>query len=166
MLQTDLVAATAKAAALQEDLDEANAALETANDMVTALGTLIGDEMNPNPASVRGMLAQANLDLGQAKTDLQIAMDNSVDEMEIVRLTQAVTDAEGDRDSYKTMLNAANLELAEARAAKDLLEEEKEDKMASDMAKAVHMAIFWDQHRIDVGESNGCADGRSGGIVD
>ena len=132
MLQTDLDAATAKAAGLQEDLDEANTALmtaqadlmtangmvttlegqlETATDMVTALETLIGDEMNPDPASVRGMLAQANLDLEQARTDLQMAMDNSADEMEIARLTQAVTDAEGMRDGYKTMLDAANLEL-------------------------------------------------------
>ena len=59
----------------------------TANDMVTDLETLIGDEMNPDPASVRGMLAQANLDLEQARTDLQMAMDNSDDEMEIARLT-------------------------------------------------------------------------------
>ena len=132
MLQTDLDAAIAKAAALQEDLDEANADLETAeddlmtakddlmtanddlmtaNDMVTDLETLIGDEMNPDPASVRGMLAKANMDLEQARTDLQMAMDNSADEMEIAQLKQAVTDAEGERESYKTMLDAANLEL-------------------------------------------------------
>ena len=135
MLQTDLDAATAKAATLQEDLDEANAAL-------MALETLIGDEMNPDPASVRGMLAQANLDLGQARTDLQMAMDNSSDDkMEIAQLKQAVTDAEGERDSYKTMLDAANLELAAAEAAKDLLEAEKMAKVDSAMAKAVLEAI-------------------------
>ena len=134
MLQTDLDAATAKAAALQEDLDEANAAL-------IALETLIGDEMNPDPASVRGMLAQANLDLGQARTDLQMAMDNSDDEMEIAKLKQAVTDAEDMRDGYKTDLDEANLELLAAKEAKDTLETEKMDKADSDMAKEVLAAI-------------------------
>ena len=118
MLQTDLDAAIAKAAALQEDLDDANTDLETAeddlmtaNDMVTDLETLIGDETNPDPASVRGMLAQANKDLETARTDLQMAVDNSADVMEIDRLTKAVTAAEGMRDGYKTDLDAANLEL-------------------------------------------------------
>ena len=114
MLQTDLDAATAKAAALQEDLDEANAAL-------MALETLIGDEMNPDSASVRGMLAQANMDLEQARTDLQMAKDSD-DVMEIARLTQAVTDAEGERDSYKTMLDAANEKLEMVQADLDAVD--------------------------------------------
>ena len=126
MLQTDLDAAIAKAAALQDDLDEANADLETAEDDLI---------------SVRGMLDQANLDLEQARTDLEMAMDNSDDEMEIAKLKQAVTDAEGERNSYKTMLDAANLELAEAKAARDLLEAEKTAKADSDMATAVLDAI-------------------------
>ena len=152
----------------KDDLMTANDDLMTANDMVTDLETLIGDEMNPDPASVRGMLAKANMDLEQARTDLQMAMDNSADEMEIAQLKQAVTDAEGERESYKTMLDAANLELdgdgtteglnakvtrlegelktatdelALAEAAKNLLEEEKMAKADSDMAKAVLMAI-------------------------
>ncbi len=132
MLQTDLDAATAKAAGLQEDLDEANAALttaqtdlmtanglvtdlddqlETATGMVTALDMEIGDEDNPAPDSVRGMLAQANTDLEQARTDLQTAMDNSADEMKIDQLTKAVTAAETMRDSYKGKLDMAILEL-------------------------------------------------------
>ena len=111
MLQTDLDAAIAKAAALQEDLDEANADLETAeDDLMTA---------NDMVTSVRGMLDQANLDLAQARTDLQMAMDNSDDEMEIAQLKQAVTDAEGERENYKTMLVAATDELAEKQAEVD-----------------------------------------------
>ena len=133
MLQTDLDAAIAKAAALQEDLDEANADLETAeDDLMTA---------NDMVTSVRGMLDQANLDLEQARTDLQMAMDNSDDEMEIAQLKQAVTDAEGERNSYKTMLDAANLELAEAKAARDLLEAEKTAKADSDKAAEVLIAL-------------------------
>ena len=132
MLQTDLDAATAKAAGLQEDLDEANTALmtaqadlmtangmvtdlqgqlETANGMVTALETLIGEEMDPAADSLRGMLSQANIDLADARTALEMALDNSADEMEIARLTTAVTNAETMRDNYQTMLTAANLEL-------------------------------------------------------
>ena len=121
MLQTDLDAATAKAAALQEDLDEANAAL-------MALETLIGDEMNPDPASVRGMLAQANLDLGQARTDLQMAMDNSDDEMEIAQLKQAVTDAEGEVTRLKGELGVANARITEI------------EKLAADVLAAAALA--------------------------
>ena len=56
--------------------------------------------------------------------------------MEIDRLTKAVTDAEGERDTYKTMLETANLELTEAKEAKDLLEAEKMAKADSAMATA------------------------------
>ena len=113
MLQTDLDAATAKAAALQEDLDEANAAL-------MALETLIGDEMNPDPASVRGMLAQANLDLEQARTDLQMARTTQPMRMEIDRLTKAVTDAEGERnEAIRRIGRAANACIAEEKLQKD-----------------------------------------------
>ena len=115
----ELKAANAKVTRLEGELETANGMvtdlegqLETANGMVTDLETLIGDEMNPDPASVRGMLAQANLDLADARTALQMAMDEAkADDMEIDRLTKAVTAAEGMRDNYMTMLTAANVEL-------------------------------------------------------
>ena len=108
MLQTDLDAAIAKAAALQEDLDEANADLETAEDDLI---------------SVRGMLDQANLDLEQARTDLQMAMDNSSDDkMEIAQLKQAVTDAEGEVTRLKGELGVANARIDEIeKLAEDVL---------------------------------------------
>ena len=93
MLQTDLDAAIAKAAALQVDLDEANADL-----------------------------AQANLDLAKARNDLLMAMDNTDDEEEIVRLKQAVTDAERMRDDYKKDLDAANVKLEMVQADLDAVD--------------------------------------------
>ena len=51
------------------------------------LETLIGEEMDPAADSLRGMLAQANMDLDGANIALQMAMDNSADEMEIDQLT-------------------------------------------------------------------------------
>ena len=85
--------------------------LAAADGRVMVLETMIGDETDPAAESLRGMLAQANMDLGQARTDLQMAEDNSADEMEIVGLRQDVTDAERMRDDYKMMLDAANDEL-------------------------------------------------------
>ena len=55
--------------------------LETADGRVTELETMIGDETDPAAESLRGMLAQANMDLGEARTALEMAMDNSADEM-------------------------------------------------------------------------------------
>ena len=114
----DLKAAQAKVDSLTEDLATANSNLgiansnlETATGRVMDLETLIGEEMDPAAESLRGMLAQANMALDGANTALQMAMDNSVDGMEIARLTTAVTDAETMRDGYKGMVDAANLEL-------------------------------------------------------
>ena len=129
--------------------------------MVMDLETMIGDETDPAAESLRGMLAQANMDLENTRTDLQMAEDNSADEMEIDRLEKAVTAAEGMRNDYMTKLNAANDELdgiggAEGLRDKvarlegklaDLRQKEAADKAAddleedSDMAKAVLAAI-------------------------
>ena len=93
--------------------------LETADGRVTELETMIGDETDPAAESLRGMLAQANMDLGEARTALEIAMDNSADEMVIAGLRQDVTDAEGTRDSYKTMLDTANADLVTVTKERD-----------------------------------------------
>ena len=171
----ELKAANAKVASLTDELATANTNLETATTnlmtatgRVTELETFIGDEMDPAADSLRGMLAQANMDLDEANTALQMALDNSADVMEIDRLTKAVTAAEGMRDGYKTDLDAANLALdgdgtseglrdkvtrlegllkaatdALAKAAADKVIADKiiEDEKNSDMAKAVHTAI-------------------------
>ena len=107
----DLKAAQAKVGSLTEELATANSNLGIATGRVMDLETSIGEEMDPAADSLRGMLAQANMDLDGANIALQMAMDNSVDEMAIERLTLAVTAAEGMRDNYMTMLTAANLEL-------------------------------------------------------
>ena len=107
----DLKAAQAEVGSLTEELATANSNLGIATGRVMDLETLIGEEMDPAAESLRGMLAQANMALDGANTALQMAMDNSVGEMEIARLTTAVTDAETMRDGYKGMVDAANLEL-------------------------------------------------------
>ena len=100
--------------ALVSDLADAEADLETANGMVMDLETMIGAETDPAAESLRGMLAQANMDLMDANSKLEMAMDNSADEMVIAGLRQDVTDAAGMRDNYKTMLATANDDLATA----------------------------------------------------
>ena len=83
----DLKAAQAKVGSLTEELATANSNLGIATGRVMDLETLIGEEMDPAAESLRGMLAQANMALDGANTALQMAMDNSVDGMEIARLT-------------------------------------------------------------------------------
>ena len=107
----DLKAAQAKVGSLTEELATANSNLGIATGRVMDLETSIGEVMDPAADSLRGMLAQANMDLDGANIALQMAMDNSADEMAIERLTLAVTAAEGMRNNYMTMLDAANLEL-------------------------------------------------------
>ena len=129
--------------------------LETADGRVTELETMIGAETDPAAESLRGMLAQANMDLMDANSKLEMAMDNSADEMVIAGLRRDVTDAAGMRDSYKTMLDTANAnlvtvtkerddaktELTELRKTAEKIIADAEDKEASDMAKAVLEAI-------------------------
>ena len=115
----DLKAAQAKVGSLTEELATANSNLGIATGRVMDLETSIGEVMDPAADSLRGMLAQANMDLDGANIALQMAMDNSVDEMEIDRLTLAVTAAEGMRNNYMTMLTAANLELDAANLELD-----------------------------------------------
>ena len=135
-------------AALVSDLATAEADLETANGMVMDLETMIGDEMDPAAESLRGMLAQANMDLDEANAALLLAMDNTADDLVIAGLRQDVIDAEGMRDSYMTMLETANDELDGIGGAEGLrakvarlegevagLKQEKEDEDAADTAK-------------------------------
>ena len=160
----DLKAAQAKVDSLTEELATANSnlgiansSLETANGRVTELETLIGEEMDPAADSLRGMLAQANMDLDGANIALQMAMDNSADEMEIDQLTKAVTAAEDMRDNYMAKLTAANLELdgdgtseglrakvtrleGELNTATDDLADAAEDKLIADAALAAKAA--------------------------
>ena len=160
-----LKAANAKVKTLTDELATANSNLETANTnletatgRVTELETLIGEEMDPAAESLRGILAQANMDLEQARTDLQMAMDNSADEMEIDRLTKAVTATETMRDSYKGMLDTANLELdgdgtdanEGLRAKVTRLTDELEiaNKRAEDAEE--ELAVFKEENRVAI----------------
>ena len=81
----DLKAAQAKVGSLTEELATANSNLGIATGRVMDLETSIGEVMDPAADSLRGMLAQANMDLDGANIALQMAMDNSADEMAIER---------------------------------------------------------------------------------
>ena len=106
-------------AALVSDLADAEAALETANGMVMDLETMIGAETDPAAESLRGMLAQANTDLMDANSKLEMALDNSADAMVIAELRQDVTDAETMGNDYKTMLDTANTNLVTVTKERD-----------------------------------------------
>ena len=118
-------------AALVSDLADAEADLETAKGRVTDLETMIGAEMDPAADSLRGMLAQANMDLTDANSKLEMAMDNSADETVITDLRQDVIDAETMRDNYKMMLDTAKADLVTVAGERDTartdLEELKKD---------------------------------------
>ena len=83
------------------------------------LETMIGAEMDPAAESLRGMLAQANMDLEDARTALKMAMDDTTDDMEIADLRQDVTDAETMRDNYKSMLDTAKADLVIVTGERD-----------------------------------------------
>ncbi len=98
------------------DLDTQVTALtgerDTAQTRVTELEGMIGDEMNPAPDSLRGMVAQANSDLEQAEMDLTTARNkHTTDAGTISGLETQVTDLTNERDRIQGMLNAANMEL-------------------------------------------------------
>ena len=113
-------------AALGEGQELTPAALEalvsdlaTANGMVMDLETMIGAETDPAAESLRGMLAQAKMDLMDANSKLQMAMDDAADETVIADLRQDVTDAETMRDNYKTMLDTAKADLVIVTGERD-----------------------------------------------
>ena len=129
--------------------------------MVMDLETMIGAEMDPAAESLRGMLAQAKMDLMDANSKLKMAMDDTADETVIADLRQDVIDAVTMRDKYMAMLDTANAELdgiggAEGLRAKvarldgelaDLRQKEADDevaeaaKMKSEMAAEVLKAL-------------------------
>ena len=120
---------------LQEKLDTANATIMDLQGQVAALNTTIGDEMDPDAESLRGMLAQKDADLEQARADLLAAMDNSADETTIAGLRQDVMDAEGERDGYKTMLDQAILDRDMYKQMVADIEAENTARMAEDAKK-------------------------------
>ena len=81
--------------------------------MVMDLETMIGAEMaDPAAESLRGMLAQANMDLDEAQCRASAGHGQlTADDLVIAGLRQDVTAAEAMRDSYTTMLETANDEL-------------------------------------------------------
>ena len=165
-LEDQIAALSAELGEGQELTPETLAALvsdlATADGRVTELETMIGDETDPAAESLRGMLAQANVDLGEARTALEMAMDNSADEMVIAGLRQDVTAAEGMRDNYKAMLDTANdnlatvtterddarTELAEFKktAAAALATVDLKERIARE--KAIRAAILTDNNRV------------------
>ena len=133
-------------AALVSDLADAEADLETAKGRVTDLETMIGAEMDPAADSLRGMLAQANMDLMDANSKLEMAMDNTADETVIDDLRQDVIDAETMRDNYKMMLDTAKADLVTVTGERDTAKTElaglKRDTAdaVAEMAKADRIA--------------------------
>ena len=124
--------------ALVSDLADAEADLETANGMVMDLETMIGAETDPAAESLRGMLAQANMDLMDANSKLQMALDNSADAMVIAELRQDVTDAETMGNEYKTMLDTAKADLVTVTGERDtaIIELEELKKTAENLLAA------------------------------
>ena len=83
------------------------------------LETMIGAETDPAAESLRGMLAQAKMELQDANSKLQMAMDDAADETVIADLRQDVTDAEKMRDNYKRMLDTAKADLVTVTGERD-----------------------------------------------
>ena len=122
MLQTDLDAAIATAAALQEDLDEANADLETANGMVTdlqgQLDTANADLMtsNDNADAIQAMLDTASGDVTRLNADLMTSNDNAdaIQAMldtasgDVTRLNADLMTSNDNADAIQAMLDTAS----------------------------------------------------------
>ena len=113
-------------AALGEGQELTPAALEAlVSDLADAVGrvmdleTMIGAETDPAAESLRGMLAQAKMELQDANSKLQMAMDDAADETVIADLRQDVTDAEKMRDNYKRMLDTAKADLVTVTGERD-----------------------------------------------
>ncbi len=118
MLQTDLDAATAKAAGLQEDLDEANAALMTANGMVTDLQGQL-DTANAGLMTANGTVTDLQGQLDTANADLVTANDNAAAiqgmldtaNADVTRLMGELTDAGNNAAAIQGMLDTANADV-------------------------------------------------------
>ena len=109
--------------ATQGDLDQereahatTQAALDTANGEVTRLSTTLGAEMDPDPDSVRGMLAAATARIGAADDPGSLLGMLDAEQKEAMRLSTLVGELETelgdetnpDPESVRGMLNAAN----------------------------------------------------------
>ena len=124
--------------------DGPNMQVQDLQDQISALEAALGEGHELTPAGLEALvsdLATAERELEVARAALEMATDNSADEMEIARLTKAVTDAETMRDDYKTKLDTANAELADRikeDEAKDAADAKKE-RIARE--KAIRAAI-------------------------
>ena len=126
------------------DDDGANMQVQDLQDQIAALEAALGEDHELTPAALEALvsdLATAEGALEVARAALEMAMDNTADEMEIDRLTKAVTAAEDMRNSYKTKLDTANAELAELKQKEADDEVAEAAKMKSEMAAEVLKAL-------------------------
>ena len=121
------------------DDDGANMQVQDLQDQIAALEAALGEDHELTPAALEALvsdLATAEGALVVARAALEMAMDNTADEMEIDRLTKAVTAAEEMRDNYKTMLDDLRQKEADDKAA-DTAKEKSE--MAAEVLKSLDM---------------------------